>query len=60
MLTTAKHWLLSLPRRAKQTVVMVSDVVAAWLAMWLAFTLRLEAWHVPTIAAAVDLPGSRR
>jgi FlaA1/EpsC-like NDP-sugar epimerase len=27
---------------------MLLDVVAAWLAMWLAFTLRLEAWHLPT------------
>ena len=27
---------------------MFVDVLAAWLAMWLAFTLRLEVWHVPT------------
>ena len=27
---------------------MVVDVLAAWLAMWLAFTLRLEVWHWPT------------
>lgn len=27
---------------------MSADVTAAWLAMWLAFTLRLEVWHVPT------------
>ena len=47
MLTTVKHWLLNLPRRAKQTVVLVSDVVAAWAAMWLAFTLRLEAFGLP-------------
>lgn len=40
--------LLSLPRRGKQVVVIVGDVLAAWLAMWLAFTLRLEVWHFPT------------
>ncbi len=28
---------------------MTADVLAAWLAMWLAFTLRLEVWHVPTL-----------
>lgn len=40
--------LLSLPRRGKQAVVIGIDVLSAWLAMWLAFTLRLEVWHVPT------------
>ena len=40
--------LLGLPRRGKQAVVIVVDVLAAWLAMWLAFTLRLEVWHLPT------------
>ncbi|MGH6611663.1 MAG: polysaccharide biosynthesis protein, partial [Burkholderiaceae bacterium] len=38
-----------MPRRRKQAVVIAGDVVAAWVAMWLAFTLRLEMWHVPTI-----------
>jgi len=42
-----KKRLLTLPRRGKQLVVVLSDIVAAWLAMWLAFTLRLESWHVP-------------
>ena len=41
--------LLGLGRRTKQAVVMACDVAAAWAAMWLAFTLRLEEWHVPTI-----------
>ena len=45
--TVAKK-LLALPRRGKQALVMVVDVLAAWLAMWLAFTLRLEVWHWPT------------
>jgi FlaA1/EpsC-like NDP-sugar epimerase len=40
--------LLALPRRGKQAVVIGIDVLSAWLAMWLAFTLRLEVWHVPT------------
>ncbi|MEF9996696.1 MAG: polysaccharide biosynthesis protein, partial [Burkholderiaceae bacterium] len=40
--------LLALPRRSKQLVVIAGDILAAWLAMWLAFTLRLEVWHWPT------------
>jgi FlaA1/EpsC-like NDP-sugar epimerase len=40
--------LIALPRRGKQVVVIAVDVLAAWLALWLAFTLRLEIWHVPT------------
>ena len=47
--------LLALPRRAKQGVVLAADVMAAWAALWLAFTLRLELWHWPTISAIVDL-----
>lgn len=46
--TTLAARLLGLPRRGKQAVVIVVDVLAAWLAMWLAFTLRLEVWHLPT------------
>lgn len=41
--------LLSLSRRTKQGLVIVIDVLAAWLALWLAFTLRLEVWHWPTL-----------
>jgi FlaA1/EpsC-like NDP-sugar epimerase len=48
MLTSCKIRLLSLPRRAKQAVVMIGDIVAAWAAMWIAFTLRLEAFGLPT------------
>ena len=41
--------LLALPRRGKQAIVVAVDVLMAWLAMWVAFTLRLEVWHVPTL-----------
>ncbi len=37
-----------MPRHGKQAVVIAADVLLAWLAMWLAFTLRLEVWHWPT------------
>jgi len=40
--------LLGLPRRGKQGLVIAADILAAWFALWLAFTLRLETWHVPT------------
>lgn len=39
---------LALPRRGKQLVVIAGDILAAWFAMWLAFTLRLEVWHFPS------------
>src|SRR5512134_590942 len=41
--------LLALPRRSKQMVVIAGDVLAAWLSLWLAFTLRLEVWHWPSV-----------
>jgi FlaA1/EpsC-like NDP-sugar epimerase len=41
--------LLALPRRGKQVVVVAIDVLASWIALWLAFTLRLEIWHVPAV-----------
>lgn len=47
MLSRLKQRLLTLPRRTKQTVVVVGDVVAAWAAMWLAFALRLEVFSLP-------------
>lgn len=40
--------LLNWPRLWKQAAVMAFDVLAAWLAVWLAFTLRLEVWHLPS------------
>jgi FlaA1/EpsC-like NDP-sugar epimerase len=47
-LTTLRQALLRLPRRSKQAIVVLVDTLAAWLALWLAFSLRLEAWYVPT------------
>jgi FlaA1/EpsC-like NDP-sugar epimerase len=29
---------------------MAADVLAAWLSLWLAFTLRLESWHIPSFS----------
>jgi len=40
--------LLGLPRRGKQGVVILVDILASWVALWLAFTLRLEVWHWPS------------
>ena len=45
-----KQSLLALPRRRKQAVAIVGDICAAWLAMWLAMSLRLDVWHVPKVA----------
>ena len=41
--------LLGLPRRGKQGVVILVDILASWVALWLAFTLRLEVWHWPSV-----------
>jgi len=37
----------ALPRRPKQLIVVSIDAVMAIAAMWLAYTLRLEEWHMP-------------
>ena len=41
------HVLETLPRWVKQLGVIAVDMLLAVLAMWLAYTLRLESWHVP-------------
>lgn len=37
----------ALPRRPKQLIVVSIDAAMAIAAMWLAYTLRLEEWHMP-------------
>ena len=37
----------ALPRRPKQLIVVSIDAAMAMAAMWLAYTLRLEEWHMP-------------
>ena len=39
---------LEWPRAAKRAAVVLVDVVLALVAMWMAFSLRLEVWHWPT------------
>lgn len=41
-----KKELLELPRWVKQFAAMLVDVVCALLATWLAFSLRLDEWHI--------------
>lgn len=40
----AASFLINIPRGAKRLFVIVIDVFLCWLAVWLAFDLRLEAW----------------
>jgi FlaA1/EpsC-like NDP-sugar epimerase len=40
--------LTNLPKRQKQIIVLLTDIVLALAATWLAFSLRLEVRHVPT------------
>ncbi len=40
--------LISLPRRQKQLLALFADVVMSLVAMWLAFSLRLDVDHAPT------------
>ena len=39
---------LAWPRAAKRLVVVALDVALAWVATWLAYTLRLDTLHWPT------------
>lgn len=43
-LNQAASYLLGMPRAAKRLVVVVVDVAFCWVAVWLAFDLRLESW----------------
>ena len=39
--------LQKLPRPAKVGLVILVDITSSLLATWLAYTLRLESWHIP-------------
>jgi FlaA1/EpsC-like NDP-sugar epimerase len=39
--------LLSLPRKYKQFIVLIADFFSAFLAVWLAYILRLDAFNIP-------------
>ena len=52
LLSKALAPLLVWPRRAKQLVVLLVDVLAALLAVWLAFYLRIEQWGAPVAQQA--------
>jgi FlaA1/EpsC-like NDP-sugar epimerase len=43
-LNQTASYLLGMPRGAKRLVVVAMDAVFCWLAVWLAFDLRLESW----------------
>jgi FlaA1/EpsC-like NDP-sugar epimerase len=42
-----KKKILQLPRRQKQVIVLLADIILSLLATWLAFTFRLDQWHFP-------------
>lgn len=41
-----RHWLLSQPRRNKRLLQVSADIVICWLALWLAFWVRLGSDHL--------------
>ncbi|NJR13160.1 MAG: polysaccharide biosynthesis protein [Phyllobacteriaceae bacterium] len=43
-----RRFLLGLPRRQKQLLVLLFDVAAALASTWLAYLIRLERWHQPS------------
>ena len=45
-----KQFFRTLPRGIKQTLVVSFDIGAAWLTLWMAFSLRLEVYFLPTAA----------
>lgn len=59
-----RHKVVLFPRRVKQSVVMVLDVILCLFATWLAFTLRLDSmnvpvgyqWHVYQLSPLIMLP----
>ncbi|UVM20590.1 polysaccharide biosynthesis protein [Pseudomonas wadenswilerensis] len=41
MIDTFRNWLLSLPRRQKRLIQVTTDILLVWVALWLAFVVRL-------------------
>lgn len=48
------HFAEAQPRTIKEMIVLIGDIILALAAMWLAYTLRLEQWHVPNSMQAVS------
>ena len=44
----------SWPRSVKELIVLSVDMMLAVVAMWLAYTLRLEAWHLPNSMQSIS------
>ena len=47
-MTLMHRRILAWPRSAKRIVVIAMDVLLSLIATWIAFTLRLDALHVPS------------
>ena len=45
-----KQFFRTLPRGIKQALIVSFDIGAAWLTLWMAFSLRLESYFLPTAA----------
>ena len=41
VMDTVRAYLLNLPRRQKRTLQVVTDCMLVWLALWMAFAVRL-------------------
>jgi FlaA1/EpsC-like NDP-sugar epimerase len=41
MINKVRNWLLQLPRRTKRLIQVIADVVLVWVALWMAFVVRL-------------------
>lgn len=47
MIDRFRTWVLGLPRRAKQAILLTFDFVALSCALWASFCLRYDAWYLP-------------
>lgn len=48
MIDRFRTWVLGLPRRGKQAILLSFDFVALSSALWASFCLRYDAWYLPT------------